>query len=500
MSIPRLIPHGGRSTGLGAKFSSASLVIFFFCVFMLLSSALGSTSIDPDKTNANRVTSSAAECSASSPQALPDVAPTRFRFMPLRFVLAQQAVAGYERGGVPLVGFDGTKFTPAGEGDDLGVYYFIPKVVTDFHLSVAKSIDLFVVSLIVFPLLVGLPGLYLLVSRQSYSPWGIVALCGLAAITARYGDVYVVQAGVIVALVPWILYLAGGHPQYSFLAIFAFTCGIVCSLANILRFQASTPFLVFAVIILLFQVKSKLSRRIFLLVALFIGALVPEFYFHSLLNNRDRFLLAIDRCYVPAVPYHPTWHNVYTGLGFLNNPYGLVNKDESAIERVRAIAPQALYPSFAYEQAVKKEVFRTLKAHPGFVLYSFMVKMGLLLLISAICCGPGLIAAVRYPKLWPIECAFWSAMLTASLNGILVEPRAPYLLGFMALCVLYGFVSLEWRNRNTAGQAVAKYESLSLNGAPSGVAVTGTTMPLGWSTAAEGSPLRPGANCEKGSP
>jgi hypothetical protein len=127
---------------------------------------------------------------------------------------------------------------------------------------------------------------------------------------------------------------------------------------------------------------------------------------------------------------------------------------------------------------VKKEVFRTLKAHPGFVLYSFMVKMGLLLLISAICCGPGLIAAVRYPKLWPIECAFWSAMLTASLNGILVEPRAPYLLGFIALGVLYGIVSLEWRNRNKADQAVPKYESLSLNGVSSGVAVTGAAMPL----------------------
>jgi hypothetical protein len=492
MSIPKPIPYGGRSTGLGAKFSSASLVIFFFFyVFMLPSCAFGSASTDPDKTNADRATSSTTGCSASLPLALPDVAPTRFRFMSVRFVLAQQAVAGYERSGVPLVGFNGTKFTPAGEGDDLGVYYFIPKVVTDFHLSVATSIDLFIVTLIVFPLLVGLTGLYLLVRGQLYSLWGTVALCGLAAISARYGDVYVVQAGIVVALVPWILYLAGGRPQYSILAIFAFTCGIVCSLANILRFQASTPFLVFAVIILLFQVKSKLSRRIFLLVALFIGALVPQLYFHRVLSNRDRFLLAMDRCYVPAVPYHPVWHNVYTGLGFLNNPYGLVNKDESAIEKVRTIAPHALYPSFAYEQAVKGEVFRTIKAQPGFVLYGLMVKMGLLLLIGAICCGPGLIAAVRYPKPWPIECAFWSAMLIASLNGILVEPRAPYLLGFIALCVLYGFVSLEWRNRNTAGQAVAKYEPLSLNGVPSRVAVTGAAIPLGWSTAAEGSPPRP---------
>src|SRR5260370_39287658 len=105
------------------------------------------------------------------------------------FVLGQEAVAGYERGGVPLVGFDGTKLTPAGEGDDLGVYYFIPKVVTDFHLSVAKSIDLFIVRMIVFPLLVGLPGLYLLFSHQSYSPCGIAALCGLSAMTARYGAV-----------------------------------------------------------------------------------------------------------------------------------------------------------------------------------------------------------------------------------------------------------------------------------------------------------------------
>ena len=493
MSILGPIPYRRRGTGMGVKLSSASLVIF--CVFVLLPCAFGSASIDPDKTNVNRPTNSVAGCSASLPLALPDVAPTRFRFMSVRFVLAQQAVAGYQRSGVPLVGFNGTKFTPAGEGDDLGVYYVIPKVVTDFHLSVIKSIDLFILVLLAFPFLVGLPGLYVLVRGQSYPLWGIlwgiVALCGLAAISACYGDVYVVQVGIVVALVPWILYLAGGRAQYSFLVIFAFTAGVACSLANILRFQASTPVLVFAVIVLLFQVKSRLSRRISLLVALFVGVLVPQFYLHRVLNNRDRFLLATDRCYVPAVPYHPTWHNVYTGFGFLTNPYGLINKDESAIEKVRTIAPDALYPSFAYEQAVKGEVFRTIKAHPGFVLYSLLVKMGLLLLIGAICSGPGLIAALRYPKRWPIECAFWSATLIASLNGILVEPRGPYLLGFIALCVLYGIVSLEWKNRSTAEQDVAKYESLSLNGVPSRVAATEPAMPLGWNTAAESSPPRP---------
>ncbi len=228
--------------------------------------------------------------------------------------------------------------------------------------------------------------------------------------------------------------------------------------------------MVFAVIILLFHVKPKLSRKISLILALSVGALMPQFYLHGVLRNRDRFVLTMERNYVPAVPYHPTWHNVYTGLGFLNNEYGLKNTDEFAIEKVRTIDPDALYPSSAYERVVRSEVFHTIKMHPGFVLYSLMTKIGLLLLIGAICSGPGLIAAARFPKPWPIECAFWSAMVIASLNGVLVEPRATYLLGFVALCVLYGIVSLDWKNESKAGQAGAKYEtvSLSLEGTPSG--------------------------------
>ncbi len=470
MSIPTSVLHLSRKrrTLLGATWLSPSLVIF--CVFMLSHSAFGNASVDLDKTKTNRAANFDTGPSASMPLALPDVAPTRFRLMPTRFVLAQQAVAGYERSGVSLVGFNGAGFTPAGESDDLGLYYVIPKVVKYLHLSVDKSIDLFILALIAFPLLVGIAGLYLLVRHQSYRLWGILGLCGVAAISARYGDVYVVQSGIVVALVPWILCLARGGPQYPFLNLFAFVTGVGCSVANILRFQAGTPVMVFAVIILLFHVKPKLSRKISLILALSVGALMPQFYLHGVLRNRDRFVLTMERNYVPAVPYHPTWHNVYTGLGFLNNEYGLKNTDEFAIEKVRTIDPDALYPSSAYERVVRSEVFHTIKMHPGFVLYSLMTKIGLLLLIGAICSGPGLIAAARFPKPWPIECAFWSAMVIASLNGVLVEPRATYLLGFVALCVLYGIVSLDWKNESKAGQAGAKYEtvSLSLEGTPSG--------------------------------
>jgi len=82
-------------------------------------------------------------------------------------------------------------------------------------------------------------------------------------------------------------------------------------------------------------------------------------------------------------------------------------------------------------------------------------------------------------------------MLTASLNGILVEPRAPYLLGFIALGVLYGIVSLEWRNRNKAGQAVPKYGVRFLYTGVFQGSRNRATLPLGLSTAAEGSPPRP---------
>jgi|SRR6267143_3863953 len=66
------------------------------------------------------------EVPTSSP--MPHVVPTRFGFMSVRFVLAQQAVAGYEHTGISLVGFNGTKFVPAGvkRGRGLGRWQRLP--------------------------------------------------------------------------------------------------------------------------------------------------------------------------------------------------------------------------------------------------------------------------------------------------------------------------------------------------------------------------------------
>ena len=395
----------------------------------------------------------------SSP--LPHAVPTRFSFMPVRFVLTQQAVAGYEHTGISLVGFNGTKFVPAGVTDDIGLYYVIPKAKTYLHLSTEQSLDLMVLCLIFVPTLSGIIGLYLLIRSKLYRLVAIVALCCVAIISARFGDIYVIQSGIAVGLVPWILYFARrGALDISFYVVL-FIVGLTSVAANTLRLHAGTPVLVFTVIVLLFQVKTSVLSRLSLIVTLAIGGLVPQLYFQKVLQNRDRFLLAADGNYIPVVARHPFWHNIYAGLGFLNNDYGLMLRDEVAIEKVRTMDPHAQYPSLAYERVVRKAVFDMIKTHPGFVLFSFAAKFGVLLVILIICSNHGLIAAARCPKPWPIECAFWSALSIASLNGVLVAPNPAYLLGFVALCVLYGIVSLEWKKDRRDAYAVAKHDSVS---------------------------------------
>jgi hypothetical protein len=402
----------------------------------------------------------------SSP--LPHAVPTRFGFMPVRFVLAQQAVAGYERTGIPLVGFNGTKFVPAGVTDDIGLYYVIPKAKAYLHLSTEQSLDLMVLCLIVAPTLSGIAGLCLLIRNKLYRLVAIIALCCVAVVSAHFGDIYVIQYGIVVGLVPWILYFARRGALDILFYVVVFIAGLTSAAANILRLHAGTPVLVFTGIVLLFQVKTSVLSRISLIVTLAIGGLVPQLYFQKVLQNRDRFLLAADGNYIPVVARHPFWHNIYTGLGFLNNDYGLMLHDEVAIEKVRTMDPHAQYPSLAYERVVRKAVFDTIKNHPGFVLFSFAAKIGVLLVILVICSNQGLVAAARCPKPWPIEFAFWSALSIASLNGVLVAPNPAYLLGFVALCVLYGIVSLEWNNDCREAYPVAKHDSVSVfrDGAP----------------------------------
>lgn len=363
--------------------------------------------------------------------------------MPTRYEMAQQAVAGYKLTGVPLVAFDGQKFIPAGKGDDIGVFFAIPLAKRYLHLSTEQNIDAVLLCWIVLPAVLGCTGLVLLLKRRLYRFAGIFAVCCVAAISGLLGDVYVIQSGIVIACIPWLLYIVSRAPSTLAYGI-AFAVGIGSAISNVVRLNAGTPVLVFAVILFVFQLKGKAVAKALLLAALAIGYIIPTLYIDSAVHARDRFLAAANPGYRPVTTHHPLWHNIYVGMGFLSNDHGLKMRDEVAFREGQRVAPTAPVLSGAYERALRQQVFQLFRTDPAFVLFSLAAKAGVVLVLLVLCAGPGLLRAARYPKPWPVECSFWAAMLFSSLNGIVVWPNPKYLLGFIALCVLYGIVSLDW--------------------------------------------------------
>jgi len=189
---------------------------------------------------------------------------------------------------------------------------------------------------------------------------------------------------------------------------------------------------------------------------------MPMFYFHTLFQQRDAYFASNKSYAEQLLGGHPLWHSVYIGLGFLDNEYGLKYNDDVAYNKVRSISPGTRLVSPEYEQILKRETFKFIREHPRFVLYTLFAKLGIAFFFLLVFANIGLLAAIRYPKGWPLELSFWGAISISALPGIIVIPTPPYLLGLIALATIYGIVSINHAVENGAWRDI--YAALNRSG------------------------------------
>jgi hypothetical protein len=121
---------------------------------------------------------------------------------------------------------------------------------------------------------------------------------------------------------------------------------------------------------------------------------------------------------------------------------GIKYDDWVAINKVHSISPDTEQYSKEYVEILKEEVFRLIGSHTNFVLKTVFAKIGVMLFYIIYSANLGLIAAYYYPKKRALESAFLVAILFSAAPGILVMPFRGYILGFIALSLFYGLVSL----------------------------------------------------------
>lgn len=362
--------------------------------------------------------------------------------MPFRYEELGRAVEGYARTGVALIADGPRGLAPAGVSDDIGIYFFIPKVVHSLQVPLDRGIELFFTGSIVLSLLVGVIG-----GLLAFKTWPgrCAALLGallIGLLCYKTGDVYLVPGVLALAVVPWLLYALNGRLKAGPTVIIGVLTGVAVGTGHYLRAHAGTAVVLFLVTLVLLYRRSPGRTRLALAAAFVVGLLLPVAGFARLVSQRDAYLIAHG--VVPnADSHHAFWHSVYIGFGFLTNNHGIRYDDWVAIDLAKRRSPQVIIWSRGYEKIIKDEVFKLVREDPRLIGQTVFAKLGVLGFYLALFGGVGIALAVRRVNPFPSDLAFAVAIAFSALPGILVMPMASYLTGFIALCLLYGVVGVE---------------------------------------------------------
>lgn len=366
--------------------------------------------------------------------------------MPSRSLDLLRTQEGYRRTGLSLLSYNEEKqrYTPAGFSDDQGMYYYVPWLARNLHISLDQSVALFLLTPMTLATLIGGWGILLALHTWKGRGAGLIAFGILWLVAYRLGDVYIFEFAVPAALVPWIVRFTGQFSSGRVKWLFWFGAGAVLGFALTVRSVAAIPTLVLAVVMLVMHMNATALRRLLHIGVVAAGMLGPVVAMRLATGPSNAFLIDKQGLRAEDLSRHHIGHSAYLGLGFLANRYvpgGVC--DETSIAEARALAPKASYLSDEYDQALRHQVVAIALQSPLLVLFTIAAKLGIVLVTIAIFANIGLAATISHPKPLSIELAFWSALAASALPVLLVAPLPHYLLGVFTISALYGIFSID---------------------------------------------------------
>jgi hypothetical protein len=368
---------------------------------------------------------------------------TRIAMLGDRYNEVHEALMGWNETGVPLVGKFNDRWEAVPCGDDTGLFYIAPLLARQTGWSADRSLNVFLIGVIVASAAAGLLGLWLSSSGAWQRMLGVVPIAGGAYISYKMGDVYVVQGSVVLMSIPWLLYALRPSMRSGLRFLIVFLLGIVLGLAQWIRTQSGSGVLVFFAVLVCFS-SLRRSMQILLSATLLIGMSLPLIYSQLPSRERDRFLVTHQPGYQPPLNHHVFWHNAYLGLSYLTNPHVSAWRDSVAVEVVQAVDPAAIYGGEEYEAILRLRVEEIVRRNPRFVFYTVAAKFGVLACMVLLSINIGLAAAISRPKPRGMEWAFWLGMAFAALPGIIAIPVPQYVLGMITLALFYWYYSISF--------------------------------------------------------
>jgi hypothetical protein len=294
------------------------------------------------------------------------------------------SIAVLDAGGPPLLGAHGRygapgakpsrDYFPVGVTDDQGLYVYLPLIghatgERDPHVLLKWFfIGCFALLFLVYPLLI----YELLGSVLASIAAPVIVLHWFAFL--RNSDLYwIVGWGLLLGLP---LVLAAYVRPWGKAAIgLLVAAGVLASFCTSIRIHSGLPIVVGAVVVAAIRAPSWRSRLLVCLAVVAVSFSIDVGVFDALRIARDEVVGVPFRKEYPAE--HPTWHNIYIGLGYLPNKYGITWSDQVSINAVKRIDPHAGYLTSRYEHILRHLWFKLLRDDPSFVLGTLWTKFGI---------------------------------------------------------------------------------------------------------------------------
>lgn len=367
------------------------------------------------------------------------------QIMPIRHTKLQWAYDGFMKTGVPLMGYDGTRYFPAEGGDDIGLFYIVPWIMKILSVSLDRALAFLFIAVTVLVVLGALWSFFTLCRRPAarllaalYTP-----LLGLIGILSW--DVYIAMVWATLGTIP--LFLVAQKRGAGWRLSMTFIAAAGALFCNVIRSHAGTPVFLFLVLYFLLERSLVWRKKTLFLVLLLAGASLPNVFFQSVIRARDAKLAMLQPNSPKTTTQHSLWHSTFLGFSYLHNEYGTPVHDRDVKRRINAINPSVTYYSWEYEWLVRAEVIKLVKRHPYFALRTLTSKAGHMLFYFVFFSAWGLLSIGIGRRPLSVETGLLAALAFSALPGLMVTPYYFYVLGFFALTHIYAVLSLEWAGR-----------------------------------------------------
>jgi hypothetical protein len=228
---------------------------------------------------------------------------------------------------------------------------------------------------------------------------------------------------------------------------------VVASFASSVRANAGLGFVIGSLVLIFLRAARWRIRLSIAALVLLAYLSISSFAMHAVQVQRDE---VVGHDFTSPYPNgHPLWHNLYMGLGYQKNAYGIRIRDAAAVAAAKKEDPGAAFPTKRYEHALRTVYFKTMISHPEFVSREYLVKAGVIA-GSAVLWFPGAVVlapilvlfgkpADRRRRLFALI-LIMGAGLVGAATGVLVNPTrsAENQSGWYSFLLLLWLLTLGW--------------------------------------------------------